>query len=64
MSKFNYARFLNFLTEELSISSDSISMAERSVNQDSALLPIVMLKYGFISIKQLDQIYEWLDSCG
>jgi hypothetical protein len=55
-----YAQFINFLKEELSLSNDSIDLAEKSVRRDSGSLPIALWQYGLITLEELDRIYEWL----
>jgi hypothetical protein len=56
-----YAQFLQFLQEELSISSTSIELgqrrlqlAEHQCEANLSLLPIVLWQYGLVSLEQLD----------
>lgn len=62
MSPLTYSRFLEFLTQELSLSTNSISMAERSAQENSGLLPMILWKYGLVTLQELDKIYEWLET--
>jgi len=62
MSPINYSRFLEFLSQELSLSHKSISMAERSAQEKSGFLPIVLWQYGLVTLQELDKIYEWLET--
>ncbi|TVQ48223.1 MAG: DUF2949 domain-containing protein [Gloeocapsa sp. DLM2.Bin57] len=62
MSPFTYSRFLEFLSQELCLSHNSISMAERSVEQNSGFLPMVLWQYGLVTLQELDKIYEWLET--
>lgn len=62
MSPLTYSRFVEFLTQELSLSARSISMAERSVEENSGLLPMILWKYGLVTLQELDKIYEWLET--
>jgi hypothetical protein len=55
-------KLLNFLREDLSLSSDSINLALKHVEQDPGPLPIVLWHYGLITIEQLSQIYDWLET--
>ena len=57
-----YVRFLKFLQEEIDLSSDSIAMAQRSVDQNFGLMPMVLWQYGLVSLEQLNRIYEWLET--
>ncbi|MGK7954642.1 MAG: DUF2949 domain-containing protein [Crocosphaera sp.] len=62
MSHTTYQQLLRFLHEELSLSTDSIAIAQRSMEQTKGPLPMLLLQYGLISLNELDQIYDWLDS--
>jgi hypothetical protein len=62
MSPIIYAQFLNFLQEELSLNRDSIAIAEKTVEDNSGLLPIVLWQYGLVTLEELDQIYDWLET--
>lgn len=57
-----YSKFLNFLQQELAISKDYIAMAEKNVEKNSNLLPMVLWQYGMVTIEQLDRIYDWMES--
>lgn len=63
MPSITHTRFLKFLQEEIQLSQDSIAMAKRSSEQNPSLIPMVLWKYGLIDIDQLDQIYDWLETC-
>lgn len=52
---------LHFLQEELSLSTASIAIAERSAEQDRGPLPVVLWKYGLITLDELNRIYDWLE---
>ena len=54
-------RLINFLVSELDIPMDAISLAQKSPNIEPNILPIVLWQYGFLDIKQLDRVYEWLE---
>lgn len=70
MTSKNYARFINFLQNELSISSASIAVAERASitselpypQPDSSALPMILWKYGLVSLEELDKIFDWLET--
>lgn len=61
MSHTTQKQFLRFLHEELSLSYDSIAVAQRSMEQTKGPLPMVLWQYGLINLNQLDQIYDWLE---
>jgi Protein of unknown function (DUF2949) len=55
-------RLLDYLQQQLAVSEASIAIALRHCEQDPGPLPIVLWKYGLITLEQLDQIYDWLES--
>ncbi|UBF28264.1 DUF2949 domain-containing protein [Kovacikia minuta CCNUW1] len=57
-----YSRFIRFLQEDLALSSSSIAIALRHLEQDPGPLPMILWQYGLITIEQLEQIYDWLES--
>lgn len=62
MAPATYSRFIRFLQEELAISTDSIAIAQRRREQDPGPLPMILWQYGLVTLKQLDQIYDWLET--
>ncbi|WP_009547507.1 DUF2949 domain-containing protein [Crocosphaera subtropica] len=61
MSHTTYKQFLRFLHEELSLSHDSIAIAQRSMEQTRGPLPMLLWQYGLIDLNELDKIYDWLE---
>ena len=53
---------LNFLENELDLPKASIDVALKHWEQDPGPLPIVLWQYGFVTLDQLDLIYDWMDS--
>jgi hypothetical protein len=51
---------IRFLKEDLQLPADAITLALQHSEQIPNLLPITLLKYGLITLVQLDQIYDWL----
>ncbi|MDB9529743.1 DUF2949 domain-containing protein [Oscillatoria sp. CS-180] len=62
MTVITHSQFLRFLREELALPETSIDLALRHEEQDLRLLPMVLWKYGLVTLKQLDTIYDWLAS--
>lgn len=62
MPTVTYNRFIKFLQEEIDLSAHSIAMAQRSVNENVGLMPMVLWQYGLVTLEQLDKIYEWLET--
>ena len=51
-----------FLRDELAIPSASIELAVRHQPAALNLLPMVLWQYGLVTLKQLDQIFDWLET--
>ncbi|GGA20955.1 MULTISPECIES: DUF2949 domain-containing protein [unclassified Okeania] len=54
------AQLIKFLKWELSISDSAIAIALRHQEEDSNQLPMILWQYGLVTLKQLDQIFDWL----
>ncbi len=62
MASASYARLIEFLQEELDLSSASISMALRQSEQDPGPLHMILWRYGLITLEQLEKIYDWMET--
>ncbi|NEP38985.1 MULTISPECIES: DUF2949 domain-containing protein [Okeania] len=70
MTPNNYARFIHFLKDDLSISSASIAVAERASisstlvdrKPDFSAFPMILWQYGLVTLEQLDKIFDWLET--
>ncbi|NJN85255.1 MAG: DUF2949 domain-containing protein [Leptolyngbyaceae cyanobacterium SL_7_1] len=58
----NQTRLITFLKEELAIPAAAIAFALRYQDQGTNLLPMVLWQYGLITLEQLDQIFDWLET--
>ena len=58
---FKFSEFINFLQDDLQISSSAIAMALRTHQQWHDPLPMLLWQYGLISIEQLTKIFDWLE---
>ncbi|WP_315789913.1 DUF2949 domain-containing protein [Fischerella sp. JS2] len=58
----NYTQLIRFLQEDLAISTASIDVALRHSKQDPGPLPMILWQYGLITLEQLEQIYDWLET--
>ncbi|NEP02720.1 MAG: DUF2949 domain-containing protein [Symploca sp. SIO2E9] len=56
------AKLIDFLQQELSLSADSIALALRQGRLTPDLLPMILWQYGLVNLKQLDQIFDWLEA--
>lgn len=55
------AKLIQYLREELRIPADAIALAIRQQHTLSSQLPIILWQFGFISLPQLNQVFEWLE---
>jgi hypothetical protein len=62
MTPQTYGQLVQFLEEDLMLSSSAIAMALRHCEQDPGPLPMILWKYGLITIEQLDRIFDWLET--
>ncbi len=56
-------KLIDFLEEDLSISSKSIVLALRYKSESLTSLPMVLWQYGLITLKELDLIFDWMEDC-
>lgn len=62
MTPTTYSRFIRFLQEDLALPMESIAIAQRHREQDPGPLPMILWQYGLVTLKELDQIYDWLET--
>ena len=62
MVQSRYTRLINFLQEDLAISAASLAVALRHPEQDTGSLTMILWQYGLITLDQLEQIYDWLET--
>lgn len=62
MNSLLLTRLINFLQEELLVPAESIQMAMRQQEFIPNLFPMVLWQYGLISVDQLNQIFDWLET--
>jgi Protein of unknown function (DUF2949) len=57
-------QFIHFLQEELAIPSESIAIALRRGEPNTSIsqLPMLLWQYGLVTLKQLDLIFDWLET--
>ena len=54
-------RLISFLQSELAIPADWIALAQRQ-GEEPNLLPMVLWQYGLVTLSQLDQVFDWLET--
>lgn len=62
MMSAQHLRFLQFLQNDLDLSAASIAIAQKQREQDLGPLPIILWQYGLVTLEQLDQIFDWLET--
>lgn len=62
MTPATYSRLIQFLQDELAISSSSIEVALKQSEHDPGPLPMILWKYGLITLEQLDRIFDWMEA--
>jgi hypothetical protein len=55
-------QLIHFLQEELLVPAESIAIAQRQEEMFPDLLPMVLWQYGLITIEQLEQVFDWLET--
>ncbi|MBD3885146.1 DUF2949 domain-containing protein [Phormidium tenue FACHB-886] len=54
-------RLIKFLREDLAVPATAIAFALRQPEQ-ATNLPMVLLQYGLITLDQLNQIFDWMET--
>jgi hypothetical protein len=62
METTNQARLIQFLKDELAIPATAIAVALRHQENATNPLPMVLWQYGLITLEQLDQIFDWMET--
>ncbi|MEA5572698.1 DUF2949 domain-containing protein [Calothrix sp. UHCC 0171] len=52
--------FLCFLQQDLAIPTTDLQLALRHPEQTLNSLPMILWQYGLITLRQLEQIFDWL----
>lgn len=55
-------RLINFLKEDLAVPASAIAIALRKSDQSTNLIPMILWQYGLITLEQLDQIFDWMET--
>ncbi len=58
----SFQRLVRFLQDDLAIPSASIDLAVRQGEQIPNQLPMLLWQYGLVTLEQLDQIFDWLET--
>jgi hypothetical protein len=50
---------LRYLRQELALSDNALHLGLKQSEQEQAPLPVVLWRFGLISLDQLDQVLSW-----
>lgn len=56
------SRLISFLQLELAIPAASIVLAQKQGEQDPSILPMILWQYGLVTLSQLEQVFDWLET--
>lgn len=62
MKSTRQTRLISFLQEELAIPQSAIALALRKSEQEPSQLPMILWQYGLVTLLQLDQVFDWLET--
>ncbi len=62
MTPSTYPKLVQFLREELLLPDASIAIAQKHSEQHQGPMPMVLWQYGLVTLEQLNQIYDWLET--
>lgn len=55
-------QLVHFLEQDLGISGEAISLALRHCEQTPNFLAMTLWQYGLVTLDQLSQIFDWLET--
>ena len=53
---------LHFLQRRLGLSPSALELGQRQAELEQAPLPIVLWSFGLLSLKQLEEVFDWQNS--
>jgi len=56
------SQLIRFLEDELAVPASAIALALRRHESESSWLPIILWQYGLITLQQLNQVFEWMET--
>jgi len=62
MTPLTYVQFIKFLRDELALPAAATAIAQRHCASDPGPLPMVLWHYGLITMDQLEQILDWMET--
>lgn len=55
------AALVRFLRHQIGLSENALALGVKQAQQEQAPLPVVLWRFGLISLDQFDQILSWQD---
>jgi len=55
-------QLINFLQSELAMPATSIAFALRQAGQEPNQLPMILWQYGLLTLAELEQVFDWLET--
>ncbi len=62
MKSTKLTRLISFLQSELAIPANWIALAQKQCEQDQNLLLMILWQYGLVTLLQLEQVFDWLET--
>ncbi|MBW4468463.1 MAG: DUF2949 domain-containing protein [Pegethrix bostrychoides GSE-TBD4-15B] len=56
------SKLIRFLEEDLAVPASAIALALKQHESESSWLPIILWQYGLITLQQLNQVFEWMET--
>ena len=53
---------MRYLRQDLGLSENALNLGLKQAQLEQAPLPVVLWRFGLISLEQLDQVLAWQDS--
>jgi hypothetical protein len=53
---------LRYLRQQLGLGESALTLGIKQAQQEQAPLPVVLWRYGLISLEQLEQVLSWQDA--
>jgi hypothetical protein len=56
------SELVSYLRQDLGLSENALGLGLKQAQQEQAPLPVVLWRFGLISLEQLDQVLSWQDN--
>jgi hypothetical protein len=62
MQSKKWVGLIDFLEGDLALPNAAVNIGLKHCEEKINLLPIVLWQYGLVTLEQLDQIFDWLET--